>query len=78
MPGVYIGDGCIIASHSVVVKDVAPYTVVGGNPAKEIKRRFSPEIIERLLALKWWDWDLDKITRNVRNLTGADLDMLVE
>ncbi|MBK8500936.1 MAG: CatB-related O-acetyltransferase [Saprospiraceae bacterium] len=78
MPGIQIGDGCIIASHAVVVKDVAPYTVVGGNPAKEIKKRFSPEKIERLLALKWWDWDLEKITRQVKNLTGTNLEKLVD
>jgi len=69
MAGVTIGDGAIIASRSVVTKDVAPYSIVGGNPAKEIKKRFSEEQIEKLLKLKWWDWDIEKITKNVHNLT---------
>ena len=53
-----------------------PYTIVGGNPAREIKKRFSPEIIERLLKLQWWNWDIEKITKNVQNLTDLDLDKL--
>ncbi|MCB0651354.1 MAG: CatB-related O-acetyltransferase [Saprospiraceae bacterium] len=76
MPGVTIGDGAIIAAHSVVIKDVAPYSIVGGNPAKEIKKRFSEEKIEKLLALKWWDWDIEKITNHTRDLTGKDIDAL--
>ncbi|MBL7472033.1 CatB-related O-acetyltransferase [Robertkochia sediminum] len=78
MAGVTIGDGAIIATNATVVKDVAPYTVVGGNPAREIKKRFSPEVIERLLELQWWDWDIEKISRNVQHLTGNDLDKIVE
>ena len=74
MAGVTIGDGAIIASRSVVTKDVAPYAIVGGNPAKEIKKRFPEEQIEKLLKLKWWDWDIEKITRNVQNLTSNKLD----
>lgn len=76
MAGVKIGDGAIIATNSTVVSDVKPYTIVGGNPAKEIKKRFSPEIIERLLKLQWWNWDIEKITKNVQNLTDLDLDKL--
>ena len=56
-----IGDGAVIASDSVVVKNVPPYAIVGGNPAKIIKYRFSEDIIEALLRIKWWNWDLDKI-----------------
>ncbi len=76
MPGVTIGDGAIIASNATVTKDVAPYAVVGGNPAQEIRKRFSDEEIERLLALKWWDWEVEKITRNVKCLTGKDFSAL--
>ena len=76
MPGVTIGDGAIIATNSTVVQDVAPYSVVGGNPAKEIKRRFDRDSIERLLRLKWWDRDVEKITRNVRHLTDLDVEKL--
>ena len=77
MPGVQIGDGAIIATRSVVTKDVAPYSVVGGNPAKELKKRFSEEQIVKLLDIKWWDWEIDRITRNVEQLTGNKLDQLV-
>ena len=78
MAGVKIGDGAIIATNSTVVKDVEPYSVVGGNPAKEIKKRFSQEVIEKLLALKWWDWSIEKITENVSNLTGMDVNNLLK
>ena len=76
MAGVKIGDGAIIATNSTVVSDVEPYSIVGGNPAKKIKKRFSPEIIERLLKLQWWNWDIEKITKNVQNLTDLDIDKL--
>lgn len=78
MPGVTIGDGAIIATQSVVVKDVAPYSIVGGNPATEISKRFSNKDIEKLLALKWWDWSIEKITANVGKLTGNQLELLEE
>jgi virginiamycin A acetyltransferase len=70
MPGVKIGDGSIVASNSTVVKDVDPYTIVGGNPAMKIKQRFSEEDIKQLLVLKWWDWDIEKITQNLGKLTS--------
>ena len=76
MAGVKIGDGAIIATNSTVVSDVEPYSIVGGNPAKEIKKRFSPDIISRLLKLQWWNWDIEKITENVQNLTDLDLEKL--
>ena len=76
MAGVKIGDGAIIATNSTVVSDVEPYTIVGGNPAREIKKRFSPEIVERLLKLQWWNWDIEKITKNVQNLTDLDIDKI--
>jgi len=70
MPGVQVGDGAIIASNSTVVKNVAPYSIVGGNPAKEVKKRFSEEEIQHLLNIKWWDWDMEKITQNLDKLTS--------
>lgn len=72
MPGVTIGDGAVIASCSVVTKDVEPYTIVGGNPARDIRKRFSEEHIQTLLEVKWWDWEPEKITRNLAFLTGND------
>lgn len=76
MAGVTIGDGAIIGTNSTVVKDVEPYSIVGGNPAKEIRKRFSKESIERLLKLKWWNWDIKKITENVQNLTDNNIESL--
>lgn len=61
-----IGDGAVIASDSVVVKDVPPYAIVGGNPAQVIKYRFPPDVIESMLRIKWWDWDIDKIHDNYK------------
>ena len=78
MAGVTIGDGAIIATDSTVIKDVGPYTIVGGNPAKEIKKRFSEETIAKLIALQWWNWDIDKITSKMQHLTDNDIDKLVD
>ncbi len=77
MPGVKVGDGAIIATNATVTKDVAPYAIVGGNPAAEIKKRFAEEDIEKLLAIKWWDWEIDRISRNVGNLTGKKIGDLI-
>lgn len=78
MPGVKIGDGAIIASQSVVSKDVAPYTVVGGNPVVEIKKRFTEEQIQKLLKIRWWDWEIETITQNVQYLSSNDIQKLEE
>lgn len=74
MPGVKIGDGAIIAAYSVVAKDVEPYTVVGGNPARFIKKRFDDELIDLLLQLKWWDLQGEKLARILPLLCDPDLD----
>jgi len=76
MPGVHIGDGAIIASKSVVTKNVAPYTIVGGNPAKAIRTRFDEATIKELLAIAWWDWPIEKISRNIGIITGTDIETL--
>ena len=78
MPGVKIGDGAVIGAHSLVTKDVEPYTTVGGNPAKEIRKRFNDETIKILLNLKWWDWDLQKITDHLDVITKGTQGALKE
>ena len=74
MPGVKIGDGAIVAAHSVVTKDVEPYSVVGGNPARFIKKRFDDELTELLLRFKWWDLPPDELAEVMPLLCDADLE----
>lgn len=73
MPGVHIGDGAIIGANSVVASDIPPYSVAAGNPCKVKKKRFDDELISYLLELRWWDWDGDKIFRNLDILCSGDL-----
>lgn len=68
LPGVHVGDGAVIASKTVVTRHVAPYTVVGGNPGREIRPRFPQPVIRQLLADPWWDWPIERITANVSRL----------
>jgi virginiamycin A acetyltransferase len=78
MPGVKIGDGAIIATRSVVTSDVPAYTIVGGNPAKPIKKRFSDDVIKTLEQIQWWNWDIRKITENLEIIVGGDIEKLSE
>ena len=73
LPGIHIGDGAIIGLNSVVGSDVAPYTIVAGNPAKEIRKRFDNELIDMLLKLKWWDKSVEEIEKLIPVLTCSDL-----
>ena len=77
MAGVHIGDGAIIAAHAVVTKDVPPYTIVGGTPAKEIRKRFDTDVIEQLLMLKWWEWSIDKIRQYLPYIEKGYLNKLL-
>lgn len=76
MAGVTIGDGAIIAANATVVKNVEPYTIVGGNPAKIIRKRFSEKHIKLLLEIQWWNWSIEKITENVQLLTSTTVEDL--
>jgi virginiamycin A acetyltransferase len=73
MPGVSIGDGAIVATRAVVTRAVPPYAIVGGNPATVLRYRFDHATIARLLRVRWWDWDAEKITRNVRAICGSEV-----
>jgi len=77
MARVHIGDGAIIAARAVVTKDVPPYTIVGGTPAKEIRKRFDAEVIQQLLILKWWNWSTDKIRQCLPYIAEGKMDELL-
>jgi len=78
MSGVTIGDGAVIANNSHVVKDVEPYSLVGGNPAKLIKYRFTQQQIEKLLEIKWWYWDDEKINKFTTLLCNDNIDEFIK
>jgi virginiamycin A acetyltransferase len=73
MQGVHIGDGAIIGTRAVVTKDVAPYTIVGGVPGREIRKRFSEDVIEKLLELQWWNWEEEKVQKNLQNIMSGNI-----
>lgn len=76
MQGVHIGDGAIIGTRAVVTKDVEPYTIVGGVPAKPIKKRFDDETIKKLQSIRWWDWDNEKVRQKINDIMNANIENL--
>jgi virginiamycin A acetyltransferase len=76
MPGVSVGDGAIIGTRAQVARDVPPYAIVVGNPGRVVRTRFAPEIVAELLEIRWWDWEPDKIARNIAVIASADIDAL--
>jgi hypothetical protein len=78
MPGVTIGDGAVVGSSAVVTKDLTPYTIVAGVPAKIIKRRHPEALAERLTALAWWDWSHEKLGETLPDMRALSAEAFVE
>ncbi len=76
MSGIHIGNGAIIGTRAVVTKDVEPYTIVGGVPAKPIKKRFNDETIEKLQSICWWNWDKEKVREKINDIMCGNIDKL--
>lgn len=77
MSGVTIGDGAVVGTKAVVARDVRPYAIVVGNPAREIRRRFSDEQVDALLRIGWWDWPTDKVKEHVALISSPDVDAFI-
>ncbi len=77
LSGVHIGDGAVIGARAVVTKDVPPYAVAVGNPARIIKYRFRPQIVQQLLIMKWWDKSDEWISQNIQHLLTDDFEVLL-
>jgi chloramphenicol O-acetyltransferase type B len=78
LSGVTIGDGAILAAHAVVTRDVAPYSIVAGNPSRQIKKRFPDKQIARLLEIRWWDWPFEKIRENFDLICSPEIEVFLE
>lgn len=78
LSGITIGDGAVIGTQAVVTRDVPPYAIVAGNPAKLIRMRFSDDVIQKLLEIKWWDWDDQKIERYIPLLLSDDINLFID
>ncbi|WP_434053509.1 MAG: CatB-related O-acetyltransferase [Roseibium sp.] len=76
LPGVTICSGAIIGAHAVVASDVPPYAVVVGNPGRVVRLRFDEATIDRLLGISWWDWPIERVSRHLKAIWGADIDAL--
>lgn len=78
MPGICIADGAVVGARSIATKHIGPYEIWAGNPAKLIKKRFSEEDIKKPLQIKWWDWDISTLKRNLKTLRSSEINIIWE
>jgi acetyltransferase-like isoleucine patch superfamily enzyme len=78
LSGVTIGDGAVVGAHAVLARDVPPYAIVGGNPARLVRHRFPPAQVDALLQIRWWDWPLPKIEAELPYLLSGDTDGFIQ
>ncbi len=78
LSGVHIGDGAVICAGSVVTKDIEPYSIAGGVPAKQIRKRFTDEAVEKLLQIQWWNWEEEEIKKWIPLLSSPDINSFLE
>lgn len=78
MPGIKVGDGAVIGTRALVTRDVEPYAIIGGNPAKTIRKRFDERTVQMLLEMKWWDWPIDQLQAVMPLMTSGNVEALYQ
>jgi len=76
VPGAKLGDGAVLGPNSTLSEEIPPYTMAGGSPARPVRKRFKQRVIDELISIRWWEWDSEKISRNISAIMGTDINQL--